>query len=41
MAQLENSYSTTLAQILGGIAVSIGIYFAWKNFKVVQEGLIT
>ena len=41
VAQLENSYRATLAQILGGSAVAIGIYFAWKNLKVAQEGQIT
>ncbi|MDD3246908.1 MAG: pentapeptide repeat-containing protein [Methanosarcina sp.] len=47
-ANLINQYRTTsiqfiatLAQILGGIAVGIGIYFAWKNLKIAQEGQIT
>jgi hypothetical protein len=29
LAEMENSYRATLAQILGGIAVGIEIYFAW------------
>ncbi len=29
------------AQIFGGIALFIGIYFAWNNFKLSQEGQIT
>ncbi|MCC4770332.1 hypothetical protein FXV91_09045 [Methanosarcina sp. DH2] len=47
-ANLINQYRTTsiqfiatLAQILGGTAVGIGIYFAWKNITVAQEGQIT
>ena len=38
-ATLENQFRTTLAQILGGGAVAIGIYFAWKNFITAQENL--
>ena len=34
IATLENQYRTTLAQILGGGAVVIGIFFAWGNLKV-------
>ena len=41
VAQLENSYRATLAQILGGSAVAVGIYFAWRNIKIAQEGQIT
>ena len=37
VANLENQYRATLAQILGGIAVVIGIYFAWGNLKVAQS----
>ena len=40
VAKLENSYRITLAQILGGSAVAIGIYFAWKNLQTSQEGQI-
>lgn len=28
-ADLENQYRATLAQVLGGSAVAVGIYFAW------------
>jgi hypothetical protein len=41
VAQLENSYRATLAQILGGIAVAFGIYFAWGNLTNAREGQIT
>lgn len=40
-ANLENQYRFTLAQILGGGAVAIGIYFTWKNFLTAQEDLKT
>jgi len=47
-ANLINQYRTTSiqffatsAQILGGIAVGVGIYFAWRNIKIAQEGQIT
>ena len=38
-ADLENQYRATLAQILGGSAVLVGIYFAWKNFELSQATL--
>lgn len=41
LAEMENSYRATLAQILGGIAVGIGIYFAWGNLTTAREGQIT
>ena len=41
IATLENQYHTTLAQILGGGAVVIGIYFGWKNYLTAQENLKT
>ncbi|WP_231590494.1 pentapeptide repeat-containing protein [Methanosarcina siciliae] len=41
LADAENSYRSTLAQILGGIAVGIGIYFAWGNLTNSREGQIT
>ena len=41
IAQLENSYRATIAQILGGSVVVIGIYFAWENLTTVREGQIT
>lgn len=39
IATLENEYRTNLTQILGGGAVAIGIYFAWKNFIIAQDNL--
>lgn len=41
LAEMENSYRATLAQILGGAAVGIGIYFAWVNLTNAREGQIT
>ncbi|AKB17048.1 pentapeptide repeat-containing protein [Methanosarcina sp. WWM596] len=45
-ANFINQYHTTsiqlistLAQILGGSAVLVGIYFAWKNFELAQATL--
>jgi hypothetical protein len=38
-AILENQYRATIAQTLGGIAVAIGIYSAWKNIKIAQATL--
>jgi hypothetical protein len=35
-ANAENSYRATIAQILGGIAVAIGIYFALKGLISTQ-----
>ncbi|AKB82512.1 hypothetical protein MSBR3_1934 [Methanosarcina barkeri 3] len=47
-ANLINQYRTTsiqlisiFAQIFGGIAVLIGIYFAWGNLTTAREGQIT
>jgi len=41
LAEMENSYRATIAQILGGVAIVIGIYFAWENLKTTREGQIT
>jgi uncharacterized protein YjbI with pentapeptide repeats len=48
LAEIENSYRATLAQILGGIAIGIGLYYTWrrviiaeKELKISQEGQIT
>jgi hypothetical protein len=38
---LKNSVRTTAAQALGGAAVLIGLYFAWRNLRTAQEGQIT
>ena len=47
-AVLVNQYRTTLnqiiatfAQIFGGIAILIGLYFAWGNLTTAREGQIT
>ncbi|MDY9926446.1 pentapeptide repeat-containing protein [Methanosarcina sp.] len=40
-ATLENQYRATLAQIIGGGAVLIGLYFAWGNLTNAREGQIT
>jgi uncharacterized protein YjbI with pentapeptide repeats len=47
-ATLENQDRATLAQILGGVAIGIGLYYTWrrviiaeKDLKVSQEGQIT
>jgi len=41
MATLENQYRVTLAQIIGGGAVLVGLYFAWGNLITAREGQIT
>jgi uncharacterized protein YjbI with pentapeptide repeats len=48
LADAENSYRATLAQIFGGVAIAIGIYYTWRritiaenNLKVSQDGQIT
>jgi len=48
IAELENSYRATIAQIIGGFAIIIGLYYTWQritiaenNLKVAQEGQIT
>ncbi|AKB72303.1 pentapeptide repeat-containing protein [Methanosarcina mazei] len=41
LAEMENGYRSTLAQMLGGIAVGVGIYFAWGNLKNSREVQIT
>ena len=37
----ENDARTTLAQMLGGFAVLVGLYFAWSNIIAAREGHIT
>jgi uncharacterized protein YjbI with pentapeptide repeats len=48
LADAENSYRATLAQIFGGIVIAIGIYYTWRritiaenNLRVSQDGQIT
>jgi hypothetical protein len=38
---MENSYRVTLAQILGGIAIAISLYYTWRRINIYQEGQIT
>src|SRR5216684_6182013 len=47
-ANLENEFRKTLAQIIGGVAVILGLYFGWqqlqaasKSLEVTREGQIT
>jgi hypothetical protein len=47
-ATLENQFRTTLAQIFGGVAIGIGLYYTWRrimiaesNLKAFQDGQIT
>ncbi len=39
--EAENDARATLAQIIGGFAVLIGLYFAWKNITAAKEGQAT
>jgi len=41
LATLENQYRATLAQILGGATIGIGLYFTWENLVTAKEGQIT
>jgi uncharacterized protein YjbI with pentapeptide repeats len=41
LAEMENSYRVTLAQILGGFAVAISLYYTWRRINISQEGQIT
>jgi len=40
-ATLENQYRTTLAQMLGGVAIGISLYYTWQRNNIAQEGQIT
>jgi hypothetical protein len=37
----ENDARTSVAQMLGGVAVLVGLYFAWTNIVEAKEGHIT
>jgi mannose/fructose/N-acetylgalactosamine-specific phosphotransferase system component IID len=37
----ENDARVTCAQIMGGLVVLIGVYFAWQNITATKEGQIT
>ncbi len=39
--RVEDEARRTLAQIMGGAVVLMGLYFTWRNVSVVQEGQIT
>jgi hypothetical protein len=41
MVELENELRRTIAQILGGVAVLAGVYFAWQQLNVTQQSQIT
>jgi len=38
-AELENQYRATLAQILGGIAIAIGLYYTWRRIGIAEKEL--
>lgn len=39
LADAENSYRATLAQILGGIAIGIGLYYTWRRINIAEKDL--
>lgn len=39
VAKLENSYRATLAQILGGVAIGIGLYYTWRRITIADKNL--
>ena len=39
LADAENSYRATLAQIFGGIAIAIGLYYTWRRIAIAEEDL--
>lgn len=41
LADAENNYRATLAQIFGGFALLLGLYFTWRNLVIAKEGQIT
>lgn len=36
---LENQSRATLAQILGGVAIGIGLYYTWRRITIAEEDL--
>ena len=38
-ATLENQYRATIAQILGGVAIGIGIYYTWRRVTIAENSL--
>lgn len=39
LAEAENGYRATLAQIFGGIAIGIGLYYTWRRIGIAEEDL--
>lgn len=39
LADAENNYRATLAQIFGGVAIAIGIYYTWRRITIAEEDL--
>jgi hypothetical protein len=40
-ATLENQYRATLAQVFGGSAVGISLYYTWRRIAIAEEDLKT
>lgn len=38
-ATLENQYRATLAQILGGVAIGISLYYTWRRINIAEKDL--
>ncbi|MGB9929145.1 MAG: pentapeptide repeat-containing protein [Methanosarcina sp.] len=39
LADAENNYRATLAQIFGGVAIAVGIYYTWRRITIAEEDL--
>lgn len=39
VSDAENSHRSTLAQILGGVAVGIGLYYTWRRVNIAENSL--
>lgn len=39
IANLENSYRATIAQIIGGFAIIIGLYYTWQRITIAENNL--
>ena len=39
LADAENSYRATLAQIFGGVAIAVGLYYTWRRINIAEEDL--
>lgn len=39
LADAENSYRATLAQIFGGVAIGIGLYYTWRRIGIAEKEL--